>query len=83
MLRSIPGVLTAEHVTPVTRSTRCAAFFWIQSMIRDDSQRSPLLHLDLAIHRSGRDQPGNPVARRSALHLAGVNHSRLRQWAEL
>ena len=29
-----------HHVTPVTRGTRVASFFWIQSMVRDDSARA-------------------------------------------
>src|SRR5690349_122092 len=36
-----------HHVTPVTRGARVSSFFWIQSMIRDDGQRSLLFDLDL------------------------------------
>jgi PKHD-type hydroxylase len=68
-----------HHVTPVTRGARVCSFFWIQSMIRDDGQRSLLFDLDLAIQRLGRDHPEHP----SAVQLTGVYHNLLRQWAEM
>src|SRR5919197_912135 len=40
-----------HHVTSVTRGTRFAAFFWIQSMIRDESSRTQLFDLDMAINQ--------------------------------
>jgi PKHD-type hydroxylase len=72
-----------HHVTPVTRGARISSFFWIQSMLRDDGQRSLLFDLDLAIQRLGRDLPGQPVAAQTAVQLTGVYHNLLRQWAEL
>ena len=72
-----------HHVTPVTRGTRVCSFFWLQSMIRDDGQRSLLFDLDLAIQRLGRDLPNNPVAEQTAVQLTGVYHNLLRQWAEV
>jgi PKHD-type hydroxylase len=72
-----------HHVTPVTRGARISSFFWIQSMLRDDGQRSLLFDLDLAIQRLGRDLPGQPVAEQTAVQLTGVYHNLLRQWAEL
>lgn len=68
-----------HHVTPVTRGARVCSFFWIQSMIRDDGQRSLLFDLDLAIQRLSRDHPEHP----SAVQLTGVYHNLLRQWAEM
>ena len=68
-----------HHVTPVTRGTRLAAFFWIQSLIRDDAQRTLLFDLDTAIQRVSQDVPDHP----SAVQLTGVYHNLLRQWAEL
>src|SRR5262249_48660833 len=38
-----------HQVRPVTRGARLAAFFWVQSMVRDDQQRTLLLDLDTAI----------------------------------
>jgi PKHD-type hydroxylase len=72
-----------HHVTPVTRGARISSFFWIQSMIRDDGQRSLLFDLDLAIQRLGRDLPDNAVASQTSIQLTGVYHNLLRQWAEV
>jgi PKHD-type hydroxylase len=33
-------------VTPFTRGSRIASFFWTQSMVRSDTQRSLLFDLD-------------------------------------
>ncbi len=68
-----------HHVTPVTRGARVCSFFWIQSMVRDDTQRSLLLDLDLAIQRLNGDHPNHP----SSVQLTGVYHNLLRQWAEV
>jgi PKHD-type hydroxylase len=68
-----------HHVTPVTRGARVASFFWIQSLIRDDGQRTLLFDLDTAIQRLNQDLPNH----RSAVQLTGVYHNLLRQWAEL
>jgi PKHD-type hydroxylase len=64
-----------HHVTPVTRGARVASFFWIQSMIRDDADRTMLFDLDTAIQRLA-DHP-------SAVQLTGVYHNLLRRWAEV
>jgi PKHD-type hydroxylase len=72
-----------HHVTPVTRGARTCSFFWIQSMLRDDGQRSLLFDLDLAIQRLGRDLPDEPAAKQTAVQLTGVYHNLLRQWSEL
>lgn len=66
-------------VTPVTRGARVASFFWIQSMIRDDSDRTLLFDLDSAIQRLAKESPGNPVG----VKLTGVYHNLLRRWAEM
>ncbi|MCX6849562.1 MAG: Fe2+-dependent dioxygenase [Verrucomicrobia bacterium] len=72
-----------HHVTPVTRGARICSFFWLQSMIRDDSKRSLLFDLDLSIQRLGRDLKNNAVAEQTAVQLTGVYHNLLRQWAEM
>lgn len=72
-----------HHVTPVTRGARICSFFWLQSMIRDDGQRSLLFDLDLAIQRLSRDLPDNTSAQQSSVQLTGVYHNLLRQWAEM
>lgn len=68
-----------HHVRPVTRGARVASFFWLQSMIRHDAQRSLLLDMDTAIQGITRDQPDHP----SAVLLTGVYHNLIREWAEL
>jgi PKHD-type hydroxylase len=67
-----------HQVTPITRGTRVACFFWIQSLVRDDTQRALLFDMDNAIQRlnqTGADEE----ARRT---LVGCYHNLLRQWSE-
>jgi PKHD-type hydroxylase len=68
-----------HHVTPVTRGARIAAFFWIQSMIRDDARRTLLFDLDTSLQSLGRDVPDHE----SVVQLMGIYHNLVRQWAEL
>jgi len=68
-----------HHVRRVTRGARVSSFFWIQSMVRDDGERTLLFDLDLAIQRLGADHPDHA----SALQLTGVYHNLLRRWADL
>jgi PKHD-type hydroxylase len=67
-----------HRVAPVTRGTRLASFFWIQSLVRDDGQRTLLFDLDMSIVRLGRDHPGHP----SLVSLTGAYHNLLRMWAD-
>ncbi len=73
-----PGT-SLHRVTPVTRGARLCAFFWIQSMIRDDGRRSTLFEMDVAIQRLGSEKATHP----SVISLTGVYHNLLRQWAEV
>ncbi len=68
-----------HRVTPVTRGTRLCAFFWLQSMIRDDARRTLLYDMDVAIQRLGAENPTHP----SVIQLTGVYHNLLRQWSEM
>jgi PKHD-type hydroxylase len=68
-----------HRVTPVTRGSRVSSFFWLQSMIRSDAQRSLLLNLDLAIQKVGTDMPNHA----SLVDLTGVYHNLLREWVEV
>ena len=68
-----------HRVSTVTTGSRVASFFWIQSMIRDDGQRTLLFDLDAAIQAVNRQLPDDPAA----VQLTGVYHNLLRQWAEL
>jgi PKHD-type hydroxylase len=68
-----------HRVQAVTRGARVASFFWIQSMVRDDGQRTLLFDLDTSIQRIAVDHPQHP----SVVQLTGVYHNLLRQWAEV
>jgi PKHD-type hydroxylase len=68
-----------HQVQQVTRGARISSFFWIQSMIRDDHQRTLLFDLDMAIQRLTADAPDHP----STVQLTGVYHNLVRTWAEL
>ena len=68
-----------HNVTPVTRGARLASFFWIQSMVRDDGERTLLFDLDMSIQRIGADAPEHP----SVVQLTAVYHNLLRRWADV
>jgi PKHD-type hydroxylase len=68
-----------HHVRPVTRGTRLCSFFWIQSMIRDDGERTLLFDLDNAIQDVNQRTPEHPAA----VQLTGVYHNLLRRWASV
>ena len=67
-----------HHVTPVTRGARVASFFWVQSMIREDSERTLLFDLDMAIQQVQASGAGHV-----AVPLTGVYHNLLRKWADV
>ena len=68
-----------HHVAPVTRGARVASFFWLQSMVRDDGERTLLFDLDTAIQRLTLDRQDHPAA----VQLTAVYHNLLRRWADL
>ena len=68
-----------HNVRPVTRGARLASFFWIQSMVRDDGERSLLFDLDVAIQRLITDVPDHP----SVVELTSLYHNLLRRWADV
>ncbi len=68
-----------HQVSPVTAGVRLASFFWSQSMIKDDGQRTMLYNLDQAIQKltaTGAD----PAA---LIEVTGTYHNLLRMWAEV
>ena len=67
-----------HHVTPVTRGSRWASFFWIQSMIRDDAARSMLFELDGAIQ----GLRGRHGEAEELIALTGLYHNLVRRWAD-
>jgi PKHD-type hydroxylase len=69
---------TVHRVMSVTKGVRMAAFFWVQSMVRDDTRRAILLDLDNALQQLSRTGADHDAC----LRLAGVYHNLLRQWAD-
>ena len=63
----------------MTRGTRVASFFWIQSLIRSDTQRALLFDMDVSIQtlaaKTAHDDP-------AIVALTGTYHNLLRLWAE-
>src|SRR5687768_3493168 len=68
-----------HHVRPVTRGARLASFFWVQSMVRDDGERTILFDLDVAIQRLMSDVPEHPTV----VELTSLYHNLLRRWADV
>jgi PKHD-type hydroxylase len=67
-----------HHVTEVTRGSRWASFFWIQSMVRDEAARAMLFELDTAIQglRAAHGDENEVIA------LTGLYHNLVRRWAD-
>jgi PKHD-type hydroxylase len=76
-----------HRVEPVTRGARVSSFFWIQSMVRQDMQRTLLFDLDASIQRlagvAAQASGGNPAIAQTGVQLTGVYHNLLRQWSEM
>jgi PKHD-type hydroxylase len=70
---------TIHKVEAIVRGERHGCFFWIQSMVRDEGERTLLFNLDLAIQKLNQEHPGHAAA----VELVGVYHNLLRKWAEL
>lgn len=68
-----------HHVTPVTRGSRVASFFWLQSMVRDDAARRMLFDLDQSVQRLSGQLGADD---RSVIELTGLYHNLLRRWAD-
>ena len=68
-----------HRVQPITRGARVASFFWIQSMVRDDGERTVLFDLDTAIQHAATDMPDHA----SVVQLTSVYHNLLRRWADV
>jgi PKHD-type hydroxylase len=69
-----------HRVEPVTRGTRTASFFWIQSMVRDDNARRILFDLDSAVQSVATTRGQGDAA---VVQLTSVYHNLLRRWAEV
>ncbi|QKE62108.1 Fe2+-dependent dioxygenase [Aquipseudomonas campi] len=69
-----------HRVSPVTRGARVCSFFWLQSMVRDDGQRSLLFDLDSSIQQLNRELGAGHA---SSVQLTGLYHNLLRRWADV
>jgi PKHD-type hydroxylase len=68
-----------HRVTGVTRGTRLASIFWVQSMVRDDRQRRLLFELDMAINQVNQVLPNHAAV----VALTNCYHNLLRRDAEV
>jgi PKHD-type hydroxylase len=66
-----------HRVAPVTRGARIASFFWIQSLVKDDSERTILFELDRTIAELGQTSPENPAL----VRLTATYHNLVRKWS--
>ena len=69
---------SVHRVMPVTRGARVSSFFWIESMVRDESERTLLFDMDMAIIRLAEAAADHP----SLISLTGCYHNLLRRWAD-
>lgn len=67
-----------HRVAPVTRGARIASFFWIQSLVPEDSNRQILFDMDRSIAELGATQPADSAA---ILRLTAAYHNLVRKWA--
>ncbi|MYN07593.1 Fe2+-dependent dioxygenase [Pseudoduganella aquatica] len=67
-----------HRVAPVTAGARLASFFWIESLVADDGERSMLFDLDQSIQRL---TPALEQHQRELVKLTGIYHNLLRRWA--
>jgi PKHD-type hydroxylase len=63
----------------VSRGVRLASFFWIQSMVRDDGERTLLFDLDMAINAVNQALPDH----QAVVALTSCYHNLLRRWSAL
>jgi len=68
-----------HRVQPVSRGARVAAFFWVQSMVRDDGERTLLFEMDTTI----RELTAAAADEGALLRLTACYHNLLRRWADL
>jgi len=70
---------SVHRVEAVTRGARVASFFWIESMVREDSRRRLLFDLDMAIL----GLRGNIGDTPEIVKLTACYHNLLREWADV
>ena len=67
-----------HHVAPVTSGVRLGSFLWVQSMVRDDGDRTLLYDLDSSIQHLAAAVPEHAAI----VQLTNVYHNLLRRWAD-
>jgi len=68
-----------HRVTPVAKGRRVCSILWVQSLVRDDAQRTLLFDMDLSIRSLSQLAPDHP----SITSLTGAYHNLLRMWADV
>jgi PKHD-type hydroxylase len=68
-----------HRVAPVVRGARIAAFFWVQSMVKDDGARNLLFDIDRSIVELAQTLPNAPAL----LRLTACYHNLVRRWADM
>lgn len=69
-----------HRVEAVTAGTRICSFFWLQSMVRDDGERTLLYDLDQNIQNLASSLGLNHP---QVVQLSSIYHNLIRRWAEV
>lgn len=69
-----------HRVTEITRGRRLVSFFWLQSMIRNEEDRTLLFEFDQSIQEMAAERG---VADAMTVRLTGIYHNLVRRWAEI
>lgn len=70
-----------HQVAPVTKGVRHCAFFWIQSMVANEAERTLLFDLDQNIQQL--TATASELQQAQLVQLSGVYHNLLRLWAKV
>jgi PKHD-type hydroxylase len=70
----------STRLRPGGPAARVASFFWLQSMVREDSARVLLFDLDQTIQELSVERGIEDAA---CVRLTGIYHNLIRQWAEV
>ena len=65
-------------MAPVTRGSRVASFFWLQSIVKDDAERQMLFDLDRSIIEMSKENAESVAV----LRLTALYHNLVRKWGE-
>ena len=67
-----------HRVTPVTRGARVASFFWVESLVAHEDERTLLFDLDQSVQQF---TPLVAADDMRLVQLTGVYHNLLRRWS--